>query len=191
LDEGDPVTMSESMDGSRWFGAAALTGALGFTAYVLGGLVTAWLAEPLPEAGERAPAFAAAGLDGRPVRLSDHRGQAVLLDFWTTTCVGCIGSLNRLARFQDDYGDRGFQVLSLNQDPTDLKPEVRAVVKERGLSFPVAIGPESHAAAEAYRIRGFPTVVLIDPGGRVRAVHAGAVAESRLRRQIEAMLPAG
>lgn len=179
--------MEAMRDPSRWVGMAGILGALGFALYVMGGLITAVLQAPPPAAGEPAPRFSAEALDGTVVSGDAFEGQALLLDFWTTTCVGCIASLNRLRRFQNDY--EGLQVLSFNQDPEDRRTDVQAVVRERNLNFPVAVGPGSQAAADAYRIRGFPTVVLVAPDRTVRAVHPGAVAESRLRRDIEAALP--
>lgn len=179
----------EVRDPNRWIGSVALAGALGFVVYVLGGLFTAVLRAPPPGPEELAPPFRVESLNGAVTSRDELSGHALLLDFWTTTCVGCIGSLNRLNRMQEDYQDDGFRVVSLNQDANSRRDQVATVATQRELVFPVWFGAGSRAAAEAYRIGGFPTVVLVRPDGRVQSVHSGPVAESRLRSEIEAMLP--
>jgi len=173
-------------DPSRWFGALAALGALGFGVYVLGGLLTVALTPAPPGPQDPAPAFTVERLDGRPAALADWSGQVRLLDFWATWCVGCIGATPRLNRLHAEYGPRGFSVVSLNQEPDD-RPQVAKVVRERDIAYPVLIDPGTVAAA--YGVGALPTVVLVDADGIIRARHTGAIAESTLRREIEALLP--
>src|SRR6516164_4137900 len=54
--------------------------------------------------------------DGRQVRLSDWRGQLVLLNIWATWCAPCKAELPSLDRLQAKLGGKGFTVLALSTD---------------------------------------------------------------------------
>lgn len=174
-----------NLDGSRFIGGLAALGALALGGWIVGGLAVALFGPEPVGPGDAAPAFSLPTLSGEVRDSGDYRGQVVLLDFWATTCVGCIGATPRLNRLHDEYGPRGFSVVSLNQEPDEL-PRVERVVDERDIRYPVLIDP-GHVA-DAYGVTAFPTVVLVDGGGTIRAVHRGAVAESRLRDEIESLL---
>jgi len=180
------VEVGWKLDPTRAVGAAAAVCAIGFGVYVLGGLAVALFGPAPPGPGEPAPEFRVAKLDGEVVESGDYRGRVILLDFWATWCVGCIGATPRMNRLHADYGPRGFAVVSMNQEPDDLT-RVREVVRERDIRYPVLVDPGRVAAD--YGIGSLPTVVLVDVDGTIRAVHSGPVAESRLRREIEALLP--
>lgn len=172
--------------GSRWVGALFVAGALAFGVWILGGVMVALFGPEPPGPGDPAPGFDLVALSGGRTALDDLRDEVVLLDFWATTCVGCIGATPRLNRLHADYRDRGFSVVSVNQEPDDV-PRVQRVVRERNIRYPVLIDP-GHVADD-YGVAAFPTVVLVDREGVIQAVHEGPVAESRLRREIEALLP--
>ena len=61
--------------------------------------------------GDRAPDFVSTQLNGSPIRLSDYRGNVVLLDFWATWCAPCIAELPNVTRVYEKYQDRGLEVL--------------------------------------------------------------------------------
>jgi thiol-disulfide isomerase/thioredoxin len=172
---------------SRAFGAIATLGAVAFGVWIVGGLVTVALGPEPPGPGDPAPSFDVERLDGTRATSDDWDGEVVLLDFWATWCVGCIGATPRMNRLHDEYGPKGFSVVSLNQEPDD-RPAVARVVRERDIRYPVLIDPGR--VAQAYGVGALPTVVLIDAKGIIRARHTGPIAESTLRREIEAALPA-
>jgi thiol-disulfide isomerase/thioredoxin len=57
--------------------------------------------QPIP-AGD----FILPTLDGRKVRLSDFRGQAVLINFWTTWCTACLAEIPALIELQKRHGEK-------------------------------------------------------------------------------------
>lgn len=141
---------------------------------------------PSAPPGSIAPAFVGRTLDGAEVRLADLRGQVVLLDFGATHCVGCVGSTPKLNRLYRRYDREPFVLLWVNQEPDDLET-VRRYVRNRPVEYPVLID-EGGTIARAFGARAFPTVVLIDAEGRVRAHHWGAVTEDRLEREVGTVL---
>jgi thiol-disulfide isomerase/thioredoxin len=107
--------------------------------------------------------------DGVRHRLSDLRGAAVLLDFWGTWCVHCIQEMPVLRKAYAAYRDRGFEVLGM--DARDELAKLQAFVAEKDAA------PWLHATADSvkeviedrFRVRGYPTKVLLDRDGRVVA----------------------
>src|SRR5699024_5531689 len=57
------------------------------------------------EPGEEAPDFELETMDGEPAKLSDYRGQKVLLNFWATWCPPCRDEIPDMQAFHEDYGD--------------------------------------------------------------------------------------
>ena len=129
-----------------------------------------------------APDFALKDLGGTEVRLSDQRGKVVLIDFWATWCPPCREELPHIQRLHEDHRSEGLVVLALS---TDRDPAaVRTFVPRHGFTFPVLFG--NREVATAYRVRGIPTVYLVDRQGRIRFHHVGynRGAERDLEREI-------
>lgn len=132
-------------------------------------------------AAEPAFDFTMTDLDGREHRLTDYRGQWVILNYWATWCPPCIEELPELAAFQAANPD--CRVLGINFE--DIAPdEVRAFAAEHGINYPVLpTGPTPPAFA---RLRGLPTTQIIDPAGRLVADHVGTVTRQMLEDFIRA-----
>ncbi|HEV7278916.1 MAG TPA: TlpA disulfide reductase family protein [Pirellulaceae bacterium] len=121
------------------------------------------------DVGEAAPDFQLADLSGRPQSIAQHAGKYVLLDFWATWCGPCQRALPEYERlYQGFRGD--LVVLAINtseRSPEDLPKWLQ----ENRYSFPIL--PNGDQIASGYGVRGLPTSVLIDPTGKVAAIHVG------------------
>jgi thiol-disulfide isomerase/thioredoxin len=95
-----------------------------------------------------APDFILPGLNGTPVRLSDHRGNVVLLNFWATWCPPCRAEMPSIEKLYQLY-------------------------RERGLTFPILLNPEGDVFAQ-YGVRGLPTSYVLDRRGRIVSGEVGA-----------------
>ncbi|MGA7381407.1 MAG: TlpA disulfide reductase family protein, partial [Terriglobales bacterium] len=72
---------------------------------------------PGPQAkGDVAPDFSLQSLDGKNMRLSDLRGQAVLLNFWATWCAPCKIEMPWFVELQKQYGPQGIQIVGVAMD---------------------------------------------------------------------------
>lgn len=172
----------------RWMAGAAAVAAVSFAVWIVGGLVLAWRTPEPPGPGAPAMAFTLTSIDGTSVQMRDYEGQVVLLEFWISDCVGCLGATRRLNRLHSEYGSQGFSVVSVNEDQGQPE-QVRAVVETRQVKYPVLLDPGTVAAY--YGVTGFPHSVLIGRDGIVRAVHSSLVSEARLRREVERVLSEG
>lgn len=126
---------------------------------------------PVYRGEARAPDFPA-GLDWfnthRPITLADLRGKIVLLEFWAASCINCVHVLGDLDRLVKKHGD-ALAVIGVHcakypaeKDPTNV---LEAVLRYE-IGHPVVSDPDS-AVWEAYGAQAWPTLVLIDPEGKV------------------------
>ncbi len=113
---------------------------------------------------ETAQDFELKTLDGQSMRLSDLRGQVVLLNFWATWCVPCRAEIPELNAMQRDLSARGFTVLGVTTD--DTAALVREFQKDVPQEYRVALGEKS--VASKYGVLGLPTTFVIDREGRIR-----------------------
>lgn len=111
---------------------------------------------------------------GRRLRLADLRGKFVLLDFWTFCCVNCLHVLEELRPIEAKYVET-LVVLGVHSpkfvheaDPAAL----RSAVERYAVHHPVLDDPDLETW-QAYTVRAWPTLTLIDPEGYIVAEFAG------------------
>ena len=115
--------------------------------------------------GELAPDFTLPAASGGNVRLSEHRGEVVLLTFWSSSCAVCATQLAALGQLQATYRSAGLVTLGVSVDD-DLRSAKR-FAKSHPSRFPLLLDRRK-GVSRAYRIDELPTTVLIDRRGRVR-----------------------
>jgi peroxiredoxin len=131
-------------------------------------------------------------LNSDPLTLEDLRGRVVVLEAFQMLCPGCVSAaLPQASRLTKVFGDE-IAVVGLHSvfehHEAMTETALRAFVHEYGLQFPIGI--DAHNAFNEpvtfveYEMRGTPTTVLIDPSGRLRAHHLGAVDDMALARAI-------
>ncbi|WP_298258788.1 TlpA disulfide reductase family protein [Bradyrhizobium sp.] len=124
----------------------------------------------------RLPDLAFEDADGKPKKLSDWRGQIVLVNLWATWCVPCRREMPALDRLQAKLGGKDFQVVAINIDTRDPE-KPRNFLKEAKLT---RLGYFSDDKAKVFqdlksigRALGMPTSVLVDGNGCEIATIAG------------------
>lgn len=116
-----------------------------------------------------APDFALPQLDGSTVKLSELRGQIVVMEFWATWCGPCRFSLPSLDVMHKRYRDRGVTVLLINDGET---PEVIRKWAKQRFTAPILLD-ESQEAVQRYGVTGIPQLFVVDQAGRIIYVHGG------------------
>ncbi len=133
-----------------------------------------------------APDFALKDADGRTIRLSDCRGQVVVLNFWATWCPPCRVEIPWFVEFQRAYRDRGFTVIGVSLDEGGWDP-VRPFLARHKVNYPVAIGGED--VTRSYGgVESLPTTLIVDRQGRIAATHVGLVSRAAYEKDILALL---
>lgn len=141
---------------------------------------------PTQSKGTHAPDFELRHLEGGRVRLSDHRGQVVLLNFWATWCGPCREELPHVQKLHETYGDQGLVVITVSTDPT--RRPVSRYVSRHAFTFTVLMADGS--IQSDYGVSGIPVTFLIDRSGMIRYVKQGfgPGAASELEDRVAALL---
>jgi len=126
-----------------------------------------WAAEP-PLIGREAPDFALRALAGGNTRLSEARGQVVVLSFFGSRCNTCRAQLAELDEVFRTYGPAGLVVYGVSID--DDAEGASGFATSVGVGFPMLADP-GKAVGRAYAIDRLPTLVILDRAGKVRYVH--------------------
>jgi peroxiredoxin len=130
--------------------------------------------------------FTLTDASGRPVTLSGFRGKVVLLNFWATWCVPCGAEIPLLVGFEQQYRDRGFEVLGVSLDEDGWK-SVKPFLEAKHVNYPMMIGDA--AIARAYGgIEAVPMTLIIDKSGRIAATHIGIFKRDECEADIQAVL---
>jgi len=134
-----------------------------------------------------APDFTLQSLDGKNVRLSDFRGQVVLLNFWASWCGPCRQEMPILDEIHNRYKSLGFTVLGVNLDAKSKK--AIGYLKDTPVTFPVLLDPKGDVSSE-YGVQAMPSTVIIDKDGKVRFLHQGYKSgyEDDYKKQIKSLL---
>lgn len=115
--------------------------------------------------GQKAPDFTAPDPEGKPVRLSDHRGKYVLLDFWAAWCGPCRRENPNVVAAWKKFHEKGFDVFGVSLDHN--KAAWEKAIKDDGLTWTQVsdLAYWNSAPAKLYGVRAIPSNVLIDPNG--------------------------
>lgn len=157
-------------------------------------VLVAWvyqkLARDSPWVGKPAPDFSlpvAYGEGSEPgdrIRLSDLKGQFVVLDFWASWCDPCRQSIPLLNEVARTLGPKGVRVYGINSEG-GLRPErLRAVTKAWGFAYPV-LADLTASTMLGYNVSVLPTLFLVDRRGIVRKTHGGSPSAERLIAEIK------
>ena len=141
-----------------------------------------------PSARKPLSELQATGLDGKPWKLSDHRGRVVLVNFWATWCAPCRMETPGLVRLADAYRSRGLEVVGFAMD--EGGPEaIRDFASRFQISYPIVLPLADSPLANG--IGSLPTTLLIDRQGRVAKTYFGAESEEAFRADVEKLLLEG
>jgi len=122
--------------------------------------------------GKPAPEIEGSDLDGKPMKLSDHRGKVVVLVFWNSGCGPCLAAVPEERAMADRLKEKPFALLGVNSD--EKIEAARKAAKDSGMTWPSWSdgAPDGGPIGDRYHIRSFPTVFVIDAKGLIRAKQA-------------------
>jgi peroxiredoxin len=137
--------------------------------------------------GELAPDFVLRSGDGENVRLSEYRGEVVLVNFWATWCGDCRDQMASLDSLYGLYHEAGLELLSINLD--NKAERGQEMSRSLQLRFPVLYDSD-RKVSKLYDVDAMPVTLLIDREGVVRYVQQGfrRGAEERYVEQVKALL---
>jgi peroxiredoxin len=125
-------------------------------------------AEKYALVGKPAPDLVARGLDGENVRVSEHRGEIVVVSFWSGRCNTCREQLAALDRIAKTYASAGLTVIGVNLDDDIVRAEKFARTSD--VQFPLLISAPANTGRD-YAVDRVPMLVVVDRSGVLRAAH--------------------
>jgi peroxiredoxin len=114
-----------------------------------------------------APDFALHAVTGGNVRLSEHRGDVIVLSFWGSRCTPCKAQLAALDKSLGTYRSAGLLIYGINVD--DDQTRALEFAHGRTVAFALLLDP-GKSVSRSYEVDNLPMTVLIDRNGIVRHV---------------------
>ncbi|MDR6570248.1 TlpA family protein disulfide reductase [Chitinophaga ginsengisegetis] len=144
-----------------------------FNAHFPGKSFNAYFRDVLLKEWEDAPDFTLKGMNNENIRLADYRGKWLLLDFWGTWCAPCrkdLPHLNQLAEEINAGKYPGNAILAVScREPIET---TRSFITANKYIFPAAHADDK--IEKSYKIKGYPTKVLVSPDGKMLDLQFGA-----------------
>lgn len=131
------------------------------------------------------PDFTLRDIGGSPWRLSAHRGDVVLVNFWATWCEPCRDETPGLVRIARSYARKGVTIAGISMDSDGAAP-VRKFLLDFHVNYPLLMPDKTFALAHA--VDGLPTTFLLDRQGRIAKTYVGEVDERVFRADIDVLL---
>ncbi|MBI5668816.1 MAG: TlpA family protein disulfide reductase [Chloroflexi bacterium] len=140
-----------------------------------------------PQAGA-APDFTLTTLTGETYKLSDLKGQVVVINFWASWCGPCRVEAPELQKVWDSYKDKG--VMFLGVAYTDTERGAKAFIQQYNQTYPngLDIGTK---ISDLYNIQGVPETFIVNQKGEVVEFIMQQVNETELSRILDRVLTTG
>ena len=139
--------------------------------------------------GERAGRtidFSLRDLKGKRARLAEYRGKVVLINFWATWCAPCRAEMPDLVAWQNEYGDRGLQIIGVTFPPYRSR-SVRQAARQLKVNYPVLLG--TREVAGMFDVgEVLPTTVVIGRDGVVRELIKGVIDREEFDQKIKPLI---
>ncbi len=128
--------------------------------------------------GSPAPDFQLTLFNGENLRLSDLKGEVVVLNFWASWCPPCRQEMPAFERIWQEYRDKG--VVFLGVAVSDFEEYARGFAEQVGVTYPLGLDTTDEIGTD-YRVEVMPTTYFIDRQGNVARGLAGGLNEAVLR----------
>jgi len=144
-----------------------------------------FLFTPLYAKGLKAKDFTLLDENGKPVKLSDLKGNVVVLVFWATTCGSCRRELPEISVLQGEYEGKPVKFFAVVVNTEDLD-EIKMVKKEWGFDIPVLVA--DYSVKKDYKVLWTPTIYVIDKDGRIAKIILGSGKLEKLKKTIDKLI---
>src|SRR5260370_31615623 len=134
------------------------------------------------QVGDAAPNFTLKTLDGKQVSLSDYRGKPVLLNFWYSSCPGCLAEIPGMQRFYAAQQAAGKDFVILGVNSVDDAQTAQQFVQQYGITY-TPVFDDNQRVATLYNLNATPTSYFIDRQGIIRFVQVGPIDEATLQQK--------
>lgn len=120
--------------------------------------------------GTPVPAFTGDLMAGGTVDSASFKGKVTYLTFFASWCTPCRREFPELNHMQEEYGDRGFQVISVGVDRDPKKSS--GFARSAGATFPIVLDPKGLIQG-LFDVKSMPTTYIIDRQGNIQHKQVG------------------
>ena len=142
--------------------------------------------------GRVAPDLSGVNSGGEPMRLSDHKGKLVVVNYFATWCPPCIAEIPDLEELQKEFAPRGVVFIAISMDRTGERPDMtreqvlEAFLKQHAFTWPILLPPADHPL---WRTEfPIPQTYLYDRQGRKARSILGGVGGQGVKASLEELL---
>ena len=148
------------------------------------GLGLLWLT---PDRLTQAPDITLTTLQGKELSIPNLQGGPVLVNFWATTCSGCLEEIPHLIELYEELAPRGFVVIGIAMayDPPN---RVIALSQAKQIPYPIALDIQGDVAKAFGNVSLTPSSFLMAPDGRVIHQKTGKLELNKVRGLVVDML---
>ena len=135
----------------------------------------------------KAANFTLKSRSGKNIKLSELRGQVVMLNFWASWCGPCRKEMPLLEKIHKKYKRLGFTLLGVNVE--ENSSAAKKYLRDVKVSFPILFD-RTNKTSKLYNVSAMPTTILIDRNGNKRFLHKGYKPgyENDYKKQIKKLL---
>ena len=134
-----------------------------------------------------APDFTLKSRNGENIKLSELRGEVVMINFWASWCAPCRKEMPLLEVIYKKYSDLGFTLLAVNVEEDSSK--ANNLLRDFPVTFPV-LYDNTNKVTKLYKVVAMPSTVIIDRDGNFRYLHRGYLPgyEEKYKRQVSELI---
>lgn len=138
---------------------------------------------------QAAPHVSFTDLKGNKISMEQLKGKVVMVNFWATSCVTCIGEMPEMIKTYEKYHAQGLEyvAVAMSYDPPNY---VLNFTETRKLPFNVALDVDGKLAQSFGSVNMTPTTFVIDKQGNIIKKYVGAPEFYELHRLLEAQIGA-
>jgi cytochrome c biogenesis protein CcmG/thiol:disulfide interchange protein DsbE len=137
------------------------------------------------QVGSPVPDFQLTAFDGSPMRLSDYRGQVVVVNFFASWCTPCREEAPAMEQTWQAYQGRGVQFFGIAYK--DAASKAQAFLQEFDATYPSTSEPGNRTARD-YGVTGVPETYVVDQQGTLVRHYLGAITKAQLSQDLNQLL---
>lgn len=138
--------------------------------------------------GTPLPPFSLKAVDGVVENAAQWQGKVQIINFWATWCAPCQREIPELIKLQNQYRDRGLQVIGIALDDVE---SVKTYIEEHGINYPILVGERDVIDVAEQLGNGIgilPYTVIADRVGNISFVRFGEVSGKAIESEIQPLL---
>ena len=127
-------------------------------------------------------------LKGETRSLDEWRGKVLVVNLWATWCAPCREEIPLFVKLQDEYRERGVQVIGV---AIDRREKVQAFAREFGINYPLLLGGVEIVELSRQvgnRVGGLPFTLIFDRSARIVDTILGQLKKHTLEETLRPVL---